>query len=232
VERSAIPTPPIPAKEEPVKVAAETQAEQPHYGTTTLKADLEELGRGGDIHRAAQAEFKRLAEARGFRATIERQIPDSQDTVDLYIERDGVSIACEVSVTNTLEYEMKNITKCLRAGVQQVLVLTVASEKHQRLSAAIASLLSPEQQEKVLCIQKDEFEAYLDSLSPKDTPNPPAITTEGMPKMVKGWKVRTNSIPAPIEDGPRLEMEMAATMAENLRRGKTKKREKKGGAST
>jgi hypothetical protein len=231
-EPPAIPTPPIPAKEEPVKVAAETQAEQPQYGTTTLKADLEELGRGGDIHRAAQAEFKRLAEARGFRATIERQIPDSQDTVDLYIERDGVSIACEVSVTNTLEYEMKNITKCLRAGVQQVLVLTVASEKHQRLSAAIASLLSPEQQEKVLCIQKNEFEAYLDSLSPKDTPNPPAITTEGMPKMVKGWKVRTNSIPAPIEDVPRLEKEMAATMAENLRRGKTKKREKKGGAST
>jgi hypothetical protein len=231
VEPPVIP-PPIPAKEEPVEVASETQAEQPQYGATTLKADLEELGRGGDIHRAAQAEFKRLAEARGFRATIERQLPDSQDTVDLYIERDGVSIACEVSVTNTLEYEMKNITKCLRAGVRQVLVLTVAPEKHQRLSAAIASLLSPEQQDKVLCIQKDEFEGYLDSLSPKDTPNPPALTSEGKPKMVKGWKVRTNSIPAPIEDVPRLEKEMAATMAENLRRGKTKKREKKGGAST
>lgn len=231
-EPPATSTPPIPAKEEPVEVAAETQAEPPQYGTTTLKADLEELGRGGDIHRAVQAEFKRLAEARGFRATIERQLPDSQDTVDLYIERDGVSIACEVSVTNTLEYEMKNITKCLRAGVRQVLVLTVAPEKHQRLSAAIASLLSPEQQDKVLCIQKDEFEGYLDSLSPKDTPNPPALTSEGKPKMVKGWKVRTNSIPAPIEDVPRLEKEMAATMAENLRRGKTKKREKKGGAST
>jgi hypothetical protein len=225
-------TPPIPAKEEPVEVAAETQAEPPQYGTTTLKADLEELGRGGDIHRAAQAEFKRLAEARGFRATIERQLPDSQDTVDLYIERDGVSIACEVSVTNTLEYEMKNITKCLRAGVQKVLVLTVEPEKHRRLSAAIASLLSPEQQGKVLCLQKDEFDVFLESVSPKGNPSPPEPATEGKPKMVKGWKVRTNSIPAPIEDVPRLEKEMAATMAENLRRGKTKKREKKGGDST
>lgn len=232
VEPSAIPTPPIPAKEEPVEVASEIQAEQPQYGATTLKADLEELGRGGDIHRAAQAEFKRLAEARGFRATIERQLPDSQDTVDLYIERDGVSIACEVSVTNTLEYEMKNITKCLRAGVQKVLVLTVEPEKHRRLSAAIASLLSPEQQGKVLCLQKDEFDAFLESVSPKDNPSPPEPATEGKPKMVKGWKVRTNSIPAPIEDVPRLEKEMAATMAENLRRGKTKKREKKGGDST
>lgn len=223
---------PIPAKEEPVEVAAETQAEQPQYGNTTLKADLEELGRGGEIHKSAQAEFKRLAEARGFRATIERQLPDSQDTVDLYIERDGVSIACEISVTNTLEYEMKNITKCLRAGVQQVLVLTVAPEKHQRLSDAIASLLSPEQRGKVVCLQKDDFETYLDNLSPKDAPNPPAITTEGKPKMVKGWKVRTNSIPPPIEDVSRMEKEMAATMAENLRRGKTKKREKKSGDVT
>lgn len=231
VEPPVIP-PPIPAKEEPVEVASETQAEQPQYGATTLKADLEELGRGGDIHRAAQAEFKRLAEARGFRATIERQLPDSQDTVDLYIERDGVSIACEVSVTNTLEYEMKNITKCLRAGVQKVLVLTVEPEKHRRLSAAIASLLSPEQQEKVLCLQKDEFDPFLASVSPKGNPSPPEPATEGKPKMVKGWKVRTNSIPAPIEDLPRLEKEMAATMAENLRRGKTKKRVKKGGAST
>ncbi|WP_395730784.1 type IV secretory system conjugative DNA transfer family protein [Prosthecobacter sp.] len=231
VEPPVIP-PPIPAKEEPVEVASETQAEQPQYGATTLKADLEELGRGGDIHRAAQAEFKRLAEARGFRATIERQLPDSQDTVDLYIERDGVSIACEVSVTNTLEYEMKNITKCLRAGVQKVLVLTVEPEKHRRLSAAIASLLSPEQQEKVLCLQKDEFDTFLASVSPKGNPSPPEPATEGKPKMVKGWKVRTNSIPAPIEDLPRLEKEMAATMAENLRRGKTKKRVKKGGAST
>ena len=113
-----------------------------------------------------------------------------------------------------------------------MLVLTVEPEKHRRLSAAIASLLSPEQQEKVLCLQKDEFDAFLESVSPKGNPSPPEPATEGKPKMVKGWKVRTNSIPAPIEDLPRLEKEMAATMAENLRRGKTKKREKKGGAST
>ena len=121
----------------------------PKYETTSLKADLEELGRGVDIHKAAQVEFKRLAESRGFRATIECQLPESLDTVDLYLERDGVKIACEVSVTNTLEYEMKNVTKCLRAGVSQVLVLSVDSEKHRRLSAAVANLLSPEEQKQV-----------------------------------------------------------------------------------
>ncbi|MFO1486418.1 MAG: type IV secretion system DNA-binding domain-containing protein [Verrucomicrobiaceae bacterium] len=231
-EPSVTPPQPIPSKEEPVKVAPQVEAERPEYENTKLKPDLEELGRGGDIHKTAQAEFKRLAEARGFRATIERQLPGSQDQVDLYLERDDVSIACEVSVTNTLEYELKNITKCLRAGVQQVLVLTLEPEKHRRLSAAIASQLSPEQQKKVRCIQKDEFENFLDSLPPKDTPIPPAPPTKGRQKKVKGWKVRSTFSPPPIEDLPEMEKEMAATIGESLRRGKIRKRKKKGGDQT
>ena len=45
--------------------------------------------------------------------------------------------------------------------------------------------------------------------------------------MVKGWKVRTNTVPTPQEDLNQVEKELAATMAESLRRRKTKKREKK-----
>ena len=230
---------PIPSPLPPQPILQEhKQAEQPEivshpeiappkYETTSLKADLEELGRGGDIHKAAQLEFKRLAEMRGFRATIERQLPDSLDTVDLYLERDGVKIACEVSVTNTLEYEMKNVTKCLRAGVSQVLVLSVDYEKHRRLSAAVANLLSPEEQKQVSCLMKEEFEHFLDSLPPPVAQKPLGSATEGKAKMVKGWKVRTNTVPTPHEDVSQVEKELAATLAENLRRRKTKKREKK-----
>ncbi len=233
------PIPPVPSPLPPQPILQEPkQAEQPEivslpeivppkYETTSLKADLEELGRGGDIHKAAQLEFKRLAEMRGFRATIERQLPDSLDTVDLYLERDGVKIACEVSVTNTLEYEMKNVTKCLRAGVSQVLVLSVDSEKHRRLSAAVANLLSPEEQKQVSCLMKEEFAHFLDSLPPPVVQKPLGSATEGKAKMVKGWKVRTNTVPTPQEDVSQVEKELAATLAENLRRRKTKKREKK-----
>jgi hypothetical protein len=227
------PIPPVPSPLPPQPILQEhKQAEQPEivslkYETTSLKADLEELGRGGDIHKAAQLEFKRLAEARGFRATIERQLPDSLDTVDLYLERDGVKIACEVSVTNTLEYEMKNVTKCLRAGVSQVLVLSVDSEKHRRLSAAVANLLSPEEHKLVRCLMKEEFADFLDSLPPPVVQKPLGSATEGKAKMVKGWKVRTNTVPTPQEDVSQVEKELAATLAENLRRRKTKKREKK-----
>jgi hypothetical protein len=221
--------PPVVPERQPSQSTPPIAPEAPQYASTSLKADLEELGRGGEIHKAAQADFKRLAEQRGFRATIERQLPGSLDTVDLYLERDGVGIACEVSVTNTLEYEMRNVTKCLRAGVQHVLVLAVDAEKHQRLSAAITSLLSPEQQKLVLCLMKDEFAAFLDAI-PQKEPNSksaPIQESQGKPKLIKGWKVRTNSVPPPSEDLPAVEKELAAAMAESLRRRKTKKREKK-----
>jgi Type IV secretion-system coupling protein DNA-binding domain len=214
---------------EPEEQSPKTPAMQiaaPQFENPAIKADLEVLGRGGDIHKSAQAHFKQQAELRGFRATIERQLPGSLDTVDLYLERDGLCIGCEISVTNTLEYEMRNVTKCLRAGVQQVLVLTVDPEKHQRLRNAVATLLSEEQQKSVLCLMRDDFEAFLDSLPPRE----PVIVgqaSEGQSKMVKGWKVRTNAVAASNEDISDVEKELAATLGETLRRKRTKKREKK-----
>ncbi|WP_170266875.1 type IV secretory system conjugative DNA transfer family protein [Brevifollis gellanilyticus] len=204
-----------------------TEAAAPRYESTSLKDDLEELGRGGETHKAAQAECKRLAETRGFRATIERQLPDSLDKVDLYLERDGITIACEVSVTNTLEYEMRNITKCLRAGVTQVLVLAVDVDKHQRLSGAIASQLPPDQQKLVLCLMKDDFAAFLDSIPEAIGATATSHPAPEKAKMVKGWKVRTNTIPTTDAEVTDVEKQLAATMAENLRRRATKKRKKK-----
>lgn len=214
----------VSVQQTPVPVTGTTA---PRYSSTSLKDDLEELGRGGETHKAVQAEFKRLAETRGFRATIERQLPNSLDKVDLYLERDGVRIACEVSVTNTLEYEMRNITKCLRAGVTQVLVLAVDSAKHQRLSGAIAAQLPADQQKLVLCLMKDDFVAFLDSMPPAISA---AATSHPVPekaKMVKGWKVRTNAVPTTDAEVTDVEKQLAATMAENFRRRATKKRKKK-----
>lgn len=225
----AEPPPDLPKGDEcgPVVSTSGVEVAELHYEATSLRADLEELGRGGEIHKAAQAEFKRLAEMRGFRATIERQLPNSLDTVDLYLERDGIKIACEVSVTNTLEYEMRNITKCLRAGVTQVLVLTVDPDKHERLSAAVVTQLSPDQQKLVLCLMQDDFAAFLDSLQSMERPADSAKAGGGKPKMVKGWKVRTNAVPTPDDELTEVEKALAVTLAENLRRRKTKKREKK-----
>ncbi len=201
---------------------------QPKYQTTTIRADLEELGRGGEIHKAAQAEFKILAERRGFRATIERQLPDSLDTVDLYLERDGTVIACEVNVTNTLEYELRNINKCLRAGVPLVAVLALDPDKHARLSAAIDTQLTVDQKARVKCLMKEDFEAMLDAFQPVAQPTSPTeVPPRSQTKMVKGWKVRTNAIPTAEQDISDVEKELAATLGENLRRRKAKKKGEK-----
>lgn len=206
----------------------EPKVPAPNYESTSLRDDLEELGRGGDIHKATQAECKTLAEMRGFRATIERKLPNSLDTVDLYLERDGMSIACEVSVTNTLEYEMRNITKCLRAGVSRVIVLTVDSSKHQRLSDAITAQLPIDQQTRVLCLLKADFAAFLDSVPLAASMNTADLPAPEKPKIVKGWKVRTNAVQTTDAELTDMEKQLVATMAETLRRKATKKRNKGG----
>lgn len=221
------PAPPKAVMQDTPVVLPPAPTAEPSYESSSLKADLEELGRGGDIHKTAQAEFKRLAEQRGFRATIERQLPGSLDTVDLYLERDGLSIACEISVTNTLDYEMRNVTKCLRAGVQRVLLLTVDPVKHQRLGAALAAQLPPDQQSRVLCLQQPDFVSFLDSIPAPVLEAAPGPGSDEKPKVVKGWKVRTRAVIAPNEELTKVEKDLAATLAENLRRRKTVKRPEK-----
>ncbi len=224
--RLAEPEPPAaPPEQPPVVQSTEEQAPEPStpkYETTQLRADLEELGRGGEIHKAAQAELKVVAESKGFRATIERQLPGSLDTVDLYVERDGVAIACEVTVTNTLEYELRNITKCLRAGVPLIAVIALDESKRSRLAAAIENSLSSAEQSRVKCLMKDDFEALLDTVHPSSAKSKLSQQPPTKERVVKGWKVRTNATPPDNQDVGAVEQELAATLGDNLRRRRSK----------
>ncbi len=197
----------------------------PKYETTAIKADLEELGRGGEIHKAAQAELKRLAEDHGFKATLERKLPGSLDTVDLYLERDGAAIACEISVTNTLEYELRNVAKCLRAGAPKVLLIAVSADKHRQFQAAVEASLSADDRLRVLCLMKKDFGGFLAS---EPTAPAEAAPLSEMPalaaKVVKGWKVRTTGVATDAADADALEQELAAALAETIKRRRVRKK--------
>src|SRR5258705_7240035 len=56
-------------------------------------------GRGGPIHQHVQAEIKGVAEGFGFRASIEGEIPNCDESVDVLLQKGGWSVACEISVT-------------------------------------------------------------------------------------------------------------------------------------
>src|SRR5262249_32285882 len=65
-----------------------------------------DLGRGGVDHKAIQKQIKEAGEALNFRSIIEHQVLDGENYVDVWLERNGYSIACEISVESPLSWEV------------------------------------------------------------------------------------------------------------------------------
>lgn len=78
-------------------------------------------------HRYLQTFIKKIAEQRGFKASIEEIVENGR--IDVALVKDSIRIACEIAVSNSVEYEVKNINKCLGAGYSMVCIVS-KDEKH------------------------------------------------------------------------------------------------------
>jgi hypothetical protein len=185
-----------------------------------VREEVEQAGRGGELHTAAQKELKQIAESLGFLAIKEHQLSsDSLEAVDLYLRRDGIELGCEITVTNTLEYELRNITKILRAGVPLVAVVALETEKLSKLELAVQNSLPPEDSAKVRCFLKPQFVTFLQSIV---TQAPAASEPVGVKKR-KGWVVKKTVVAISPDEMKQRESELAATMAEAVRRKRGRK---------
>jgi hypothetical protein len=101
-----------------------------------------EPGKGGPQHKYVQQLLRTLANERGFRVVIEEPVPGGQ--VDVGLHRENLSIACEISVTSTAEYEAQNLAKCLRAGFGRVWAIVPDARKKKPLHDRVADRLGPD----------------------------------------------------------------------------------------
>ena len=148
-----------------------------------------DLGRGGAQHQAIQKRIKEAAEPLGFRSTIEKTVLDGTGSVDLWLERSGVAIACEISITTTIDHEVGNVAKCLKAGFLNVAVICLDEERLRKISAAVAGCLGEALAAQVQYFQPEAFIKHLKVLPPPPTPQPTETTYGGykvkrsMPKL-------------------------------------------------
>lgn len=96
-------------------------------------------GRGGARHKYLQGVVKQAAESYGYRATVEAELEDG-GRVDVLLSRGSERIAVEISVTTDTEHELRNVEKCLKAGVDRVLVLVSRLTGRQVLREAVREL--------------------------------------------------------------------------------------------
>jgi hypothetical protein len=168
-------------------------------------------GRGGPQHKYLQSLIKRAAEDRGLRATVEKTVLDGHGHVDVALEREGLSIACEISISTDVEHELGNLSKCMAAGFDYAVL--ICSDK-KILSAAHAEFtaeLSEAQRERVRFLTPEALLAFLDEVIARS-----ASTTSA----VRGYKVNTRYTAATNEERDRRERMLADVISKSLKRAK------------
>lgn len=185
---------------------------KPH---TTKAADpvaLPDLGRGGAQHKAIQVRIKEEAEKLGFRVVIEHETA-GLGQIDIVLARDGAAVACEVTVTGTIDYEVGNVSKCLKAGFTQIAVVGTSEDRLGKLASAVTNSLGAEKAKFVGYFLPDAFIASLRDV-PKSRPE-----TASEPARTRGGRVVKRAVVtlAPAETKVREEQALRL-MAELMKR--------------
>ncbi|MCI0558462.1 MAG: type IV secretion system DNA-binding domain-containing protein [Nitrososphaera sp.] len=222
-EKEAVPRSPAPAPMSPTPSPPELLHEQtleiPKQPVATksppkakkpklLHAEAAPLGRGGREHKYLQGLVKQAGEAQGYRAVIEKEILNGQGKVDVSLERDDETIACEISVTSTPEQELENVRKCLKADYRKVVVLASRAKRlkimRDHLSPNIESHI-----ENVLFFLPDAFVQYITEKG---------ATKAQTEKTVRGYKVKVRYSAVDQEEQSARKQAVAKVIAGSVRR--------------
>jgi excisionase family DNA binding protein len=117
--------------------------------------------RGGQHHQSLQRQIKQMAETYKFQADIEKATDSGEGFVDVSLEKDGVRIAVEVSVTTPATWEAKNVLKCLKAGYDHVIVVSSQAQAIPALTAKIKTVVPVIEQHKIKIVTLDGFFRFL-----------------------------------------------------------------------
>ncbi len=215
-----------PARAEPVVPAAEPEPEPRRPAPTTgptappsppptrerrpSSAAPAALGRGGPEHQYLQELVKRWAEAKGYRATVEEPLP-SGGKVDVALRREGHTLACEISVTTGAEHESGNVLKCLAAGFDEVVLLSLHRGILGKVREAVEARIEEKDRARLHFMSPEEFFTFLDA------PEPEAKETT-----VGGYKVKVKYRPAEGDAAARKSKVVSEILLKSLKKMKEK----------
>jgi len=183
----------------------------PKSGEMPFDADVPEED---TQHNAIKNRISTEAETLEYTVTSEEFVPGTKKRIDVVLHRGNRTIACEVSVTNTVEYEAAtNITKCLEAGFAHVAAICSDRRKLAKIKQRVAEVSPADQATKVGFYVPDEFILKLFDWATED---PEGVVIErGKPRR---RKIALNTVQ--LTDGERRQREddMLSSLAEAMKR--------------
>lgn len=138
-------------------------------------------GRGGPQHKYLQQLIRRFGEDKGYQGTIEKEVLEGTGCVDVALEKDGRSIACEICVGSTPEHELGNVRKCLAAGFTEIVVISTERANLRKVKKLVEESINERDRNRVWFMLPDELLAFLESQQPQ---------SPDQEETVLGYKVR------------------------------------------
>ncbi|HXO39852.1 MAG TPA: type IV secretion system DNA-binding domain-containing protein [Thermoanaerobaculia bacterium] len=166
------------------------------------------MGRGGPEHQYLQELVKRWGESKGYRATVEEPLP-SGGKVDVALRREEHALACEISVTTGAEHESGNVLKCLAAGFDEVVLLSLHRGTLGKVRQAVEAKVPEKDRTRLHFMSPEEFFTFLDA------PEPEAKETT-----VGGYKVKVKYRPAEGDAASRKSKAVSEILLKSLKRMK------------
>jgi hypothetical protein len=163
-------------------------------------------------HRYLQTLIKRMAESRGYKATLEEPTPDGKGRVDVGLLRNGKRIACEISVTTTEAWETHNIEKCLAAGYESVIVCSTDKRNLERINNLAKEILDETSFSKLLTLEPDALFLHLDQQVAQES---------NKEERIKGYRVKVeyNAVSPEIAQQKKESILKAVTESMRKRKG-------------
>ncbi len=193
----------------PDTLASELATKPVEISKLSKTGQSKSMGRGGEQHQAIQKRIKEAAEKLGFRSVIEKPVLDGQGSVDLWLERTGQAIACEISISTTIDHEVGNVAKCLKTDVQKVAVICLDEDRLKKIAVGISGSLGAELVARVEYFQPDSFIAHLKSM--------PALVPQTSETIHRGYRVKRSAPKLTAEEHRQREELANQMMAEAMR---------------
>jgi Type IV secretion-system coupling protein DNA-binding domain len=157
------------------------------------KPVVKEIEENTSTHRYLQVLVKKMAEARGYTATIEKQLTDGTGLVDVLLTREGKTLAVEICNTTDPEWEMHNIQKCIDANYDTIVSFSGNSKQLEKIRKKCVTGITDFETKNVMFLTPDALFAYLDTTVQEVAPKE---------QVIKGYRVNvsyTNLSPDEME---------------------------------
>lgn len=144
----------------------------------------------------------------GFKATIEGPVLGTR-AADVALEREGLSIACELCVTTTFVHELGNIRKCLDAGFTRVAAISPDPDRLAKLREVVEPQLEEAELERVGFFTPDAFLALIQEADGSGQADEPTV---------RGYKVKTSYKSATAAEAAARQKQVKAVFDQAMRR--------------